>query len=68
MRTKEIAQPKIVYDDGKPSLVILNIADYQYLLERAEDTEDLKEINRLRKQKSSFRPFETFLNEQKSNL
>lgn len=66
METNKITQPKIVYDHGKPSLVILNINDYQNLLERAEDMEDLKEINRLQKQKLHFRPFDTFLNEQKS--
>lgn len=66
MRIKEIIQPKIVYDKGKPSLVILNITDYQELLERAEDVKDLKEISRLREQKLDFRPFDAFLNEQKS--
>ena len=34
--------PDIIFRDGKPSAVVLDIDDYQELLERLEDAEDLK--------------------------
>ncbi len=33
---------ELVYRDGKPAAVILDIAEYEELLERAEDLDDLR--------------------------
>ena len=55
----------LIIKAGKPTAVILNIRDYEELLERVEDAEDLAELKRLRKTTLKFRPFEEFLKEQK---
>ncbi len=47
--------PDVVLKNGKPSAVILNIKDYQELLERAEDAEDLRYLNGLKKRTLKFR-------------
>lgn len=57
-------QPRIVFDQGKPASVILDIDQYQFLLEQIESAEDLKELHRLKEQPLHFRPFSDFLNEQ----
>ena len=58
-------KPQFIIKAGKPTAVILNIRDYEELLERVEDAEDLAELKRLRKTTLKFRPFEEFLKEQK---
>jgi len=58
-------KPRIIIEGGKPTAVILNIHDYEELLQRVEDVEDLAELKRLRKTNLKFRPFEEFLKEQK---
>lgn len=57
-------KPKIVFDQGKPASVILDIDQYQSLLEQVESLEDLKELRRLKEQPLHFRPFTDFLTEQ----
>ena len=39
--------PEIVLQDGKPTAVILDIDEYQEILERLEDTEDLKTLEEM---------------------
>ena len=58
-------KPQFVIKEGKPTAVILSIRDYEELLQRVEDAEDLVELRRLRKTTLKFRPFEEFLKEQK---
>jgi len=58
-------KPQFIIEGGKPTAVILNIRDYEELLERIEDAEDLAELRQLRKMPLKFRPFEEFLKEQK---
>lgn len=58
-------EPQFIIKEGKPTAVILNIGDYEELLQRVEDSEDLAELRRLRKTTLKFRPFEEFLKEQK---
>ena len=58
-------KPQFIIERGKPIAVILNIRDYEELLQRVEDTEDLTELRQLRKTTLKFRPFEEFLKEQK---
>ena len=58
--------PEIIVRDGKPRAVILDIDEYQELLERLEDVEDLKMLQEMRQQQLSFRKLEDFLEEYKS--
>lgn len=55
--------PEIILQDGKPTAVILDIDEYQEILERLEDTEDLKTLEEMRKEPLHFRKFEDFLRE-----
>ncbi len=54
-------KPEIVLRNGKPAAVILDISDYRRMLERLEDTEDLKDLEALRKRPLKFRRLEGFL-------
>ncbi len=53
--------PEIVLRDGKPSAVILGIDEYRKMLERLEDTEDLRVLSAMRKKPLKFRKLEDFL-------
>jgi prevent-host-death family protein len=55
--------PEIVLRNGKPAAVILDIEDYQEMLERLEDAEDLKALAEMRKRPLNFMPLEDFLRE-----
>jgi PHD/YefM family antitoxin component YafN of YafNO toxin-antitoxin module len=55
--------PEIVLRDGKPVAVILDIDEYQDMLERLEDLEDLRELEEMRKKPLRFRKLEDFLKE-----
>jgi|GEM_PF-1176820 len=46
---------EFVYRDGRPAAVILNIAEYEELLERAEDLDDLRALRRTRRRPLRFR-------------
>ena len=48
-------KPEIVLRDGKPTAVILDIAEYEELLERLEDAKDLQWLRRMRKKSLHFR-------------
>lgn len=56
-------KPGIVFRDGKPAAVILDIDDYKEILERLEDKEDLKVLDEMRKKTIKFRNLEYFLKE-----
>jgi len=62
MRVKE-ETPEIVVKGGKPVAVILDIDEYQEMLERLEDAEDLKMLSEMRKCPLKFRSLEKFLEE-----
>lgn len=47
--------------NGKPSAVILNIVDYEKLLEQLEQKEDLKALAAVRKKPMKFYSFDEFL-------
>lgn len=53
--------PEIVLRDGKPAAVILDIEHYRELLERAEDTEDLRTLKAMRRRPLKFRRLDDFL-------
>ena len=55
--------PEIVLRDGKPTAVIVDIAEYQDMLERLEDIEDLKMLEQMRKTPLSFKSLADFLKE-----
>jgi hypothetical protein len=43
------------YRDGRPTAVILDIVEYEELLERAEDLDDLRALRRIREHPLRFR-------------
>ena len=55
--------PEIVLRDGRPTAVILGIEEYQEMLERLEDAEDLRMLEEMRKTPLEFKRVEDFLNE-----
>ena len=56
-------EPEIVLRDGKPTAVIVDIGEYQDMLERLEDIEDLKMLEQMRKTPLSFKSLDDFLKE-----
>jgi PHD/YefM family antitoxin component YafN of YafNO toxin-antitoxin module len=55
--------PEIIVKDGRPRSVILDIDEYQEMLERLEDIEDLKMLAEMRQKQLRFRKLEEFLGE-----
>ena len=51
----------MIYKSGKPTAVILPLAQYEELLERVEDAADLKWLQKTRSQGTSYRPFSEYL-------
>jgi PHD/YefM family antitoxin component YafN of YafNO toxin-antitoxin module len=62
MRAKR-KSPEIVLRDGRPMAVILDIDEYQEMLERLEDAEDLRVLEEMRQKPLEFKRVEDFLNE-----
>jgi PHD/YefM family antitoxin component YafN of YafNO toxin-antitoxin module len=58
-----LKRPDIVYREGQPAAVILDIADYEALLERLEDQDDLAAIQEMKKRKLEFIPLSEFLSQ-----
>ena len=56
-------RPEVVYRDGEPVAVILDIREYEEMLERLEDTEDLQMLREMRQRPLRFRTLEEFLEE-----
>jgi prevent-host-death family protein len=54
-------EPEIVTRNGKPVSVILPIKEYQELLERAEDAEDVAWLKRKRSKQLHYLPIEDYL-------
>ena len=50
MKTKSKVQD-VIFRDGKPAAVIIDIDEYQEMLERLEDADDLKVLNEMRSKK-----------------
>ncbi len=59
-RTKE---KEVIYRDGKPSAVIIDLEEYREMLERLEEIDDLKAIEEMKKAPLQFRPLDEFLKE-----
>lgn len=60
--------PEIIIRDGKPVAVIVDIDEYQKILERLEDIEDLKMLKAMRKRPLKFKRLEDFLKEHQSSV
>jgi antitoxin (DNA-binding transcriptional repressor) of toxin-antitoxin stability system len=60
-----LAEPEIVTRKGKPVSVIIPIKDYEELLERAEDAENVAGLKKARRKPLLYRPLEDYLAERK---
>ncbi|KPJ70365.1 MAG: hypothetical protein AMS14_10905 [Planctomycetes bacterium DG_20] len=60
---KRRRQPEIVFRDGRPAAVILDIDDYEEMLQRLEDLEDLEALREIRRGRLTFRSLDEFLEE-----
>ena len=60
--------PEIVLRKGKPSAVILDINEYQEMLERLDDMEDLRLLSEMRKKPLKFKKLDDFLKEYHPNV
>jgi PHD/YefM family antitoxin component YafN of YafNO toxin-antitoxin module len=60
-----LAEPEIVTRNGKPVSVIVPIKDYEELLERVEDVEDIAWLRRARRKSLHYRPLEDYLAERR---
>jgi PHD/YefM family antitoxin component YafN of YafNO toxin-antitoxin module len=58
-----LPEPEIVTRKGKPVSVIIPIKDYEELLERIEDSDDVAWLKRVRKKPMHYRPLEDYLAE-----
>jgi hypothetical protein len=56
-----LAEPEIVTRKGKPVSVIIPIKDYEELLQRAEDAEDVAWLKKARRKPLQYRPLEDYL-------
>ena len=61
-----LPKPEIVTRKGKPVSVIIPIKDYEELLERVEDTDDVAWLKRARGKPLHYRPLEDYLAGRKS--
>jgi len=55
--------PEVVFSEGKPTAVILDIEEYREMLERLDDLDDLRILEEMRKKPLKFRKLEDFLEE-----
>jgi prevent-host-death family protein len=58
-----LPEPEIVTRKGKPVSVIIPIKEYEELLERVEDAEDIAWLKRARRKPVRYRPLEDYLAE-----
>lgn len=54
-------KPQIIIKNGRPNAVVLNIKDYERLLEALEAKNDLAELNRIKKGRISFRNIDGYV-------
>lgn len=63
---KVLEKSQIVVKNGRPQAIILDIKEYEKLLNLAEEKMDLAELYRIKKGKKNFRPLENFINDPQS--
>lgn len=56
-----LPEPEIVTRKGKPVSVIIPIKEYEELLERVEDSDDMAWLKRVRRKPLHYRPLEDYL-------
>ena len=57
-------KPSVIYQDGKPTAVILDIDQYEEILERLQDLDDLAYIEDLKQRGDlEFTPLDDFMKE-----
>ncbi len=56
-----VAELEVVTRNGKPVSVIVPIKDYEELLERAEDADDVAWLKNARRKPLHYRPLEDYL-------
>ena len=56
-----LSEPEIVTRKGKPVSVIIPIKDYEELMERVEDADDMTWLKRVRRKPLHYRPLEVYL-------
>lgn len=56
-----LTEPEIVTRKGKPVSVIIPIKDYEELLERLEDFDDVAWLKRARRKPMQYRPLEDYV-------
>jgi PHD/YefM family antitoxin component YafN of YafNO toxin-antitoxin module len=56
-----LSEPEIVTRKGKPVSVIIPIKDYEELLERVEDADDVAWLKRARRKPLQYRSLEDYL-------
>lgn len=61
-------KPQIILKDGEPKAVILDINEYQELLERLEDKQDIVMLQKMREKPLKFRNLDQFLGEYASDV
>ena len=66
--TRKKRKPQFVVEDGEPTAVILDISEYEQLLERLEEIDDLATLREMRKTPLKFRPLCEFLDESKPRV
>ncbi len=54
-------EPDLITRGGKPIAVILPIKDYEAILDRLEDAEDVAYLTKIRSKPLSFRPLADYL-------
>lgn len=61
-------KPDIVLRAGKPAAVILDIDEYENLLELVADATDLKRLRAMRKRRLKFKSLQSYLGERKRRV
>ncbi|MBN2209216.1 MAG: type II toxin-antitoxin system Phd/YefM family antitoxin [Candidatus Coatesbacteria bacterium] len=63
MKDQRRMPQEVIVRDGKAVAVILDIDEYQEMLERLEDAEDLRTLQEMRSKPLHFRKLDDFLKE-----
>lgn len=62
MSTRALSlNPQFLFKNNKPTAVLLDIKNYERILEELEDTRDLRKLNKIKKEKLPSKPLEDFL-------
>ena len=65
---RDLYKPQIIVRDGKPAAVILDIEDYEAMLEQLEQVEDLKAIRAMKAEDWETVSFEEYLREKDARV